>query len=49
MALHVGLEIASKVGWWQWMMFVLLTVFLPARWTGAMVERIERIARIGSR
>lgn len=39
MGLHAGLEAAAIVGWWQPMMIVLLTVFLPPSWLRALLER----------
>lgn len=32
MGMHVGLELLSHIGHWQWIMFGGLCVFLPARW-----------------
>ena len=39
MGLHVGLEAAAIVGWWQPMMIVLLTVFLPPSWLRTLLDR----------
>ncbi len=31
-SMHVTLELMTNVGWWQWMMIPLLSVFLPSAW-----------------
>jgi hypothetical protein len=40
--MHIGLELTSTICWWQFYMIACLTTFLPARWLGRIVERLER-------
>lgn len=46
MAMHAGLELTATIGWWQYMMMVVLFVFLPADWSEAIVGKV---ARLGTR
>lgn len=42
MTLHLGLEVTTTIGWWQYTMIAALTAFLPTRWVDQLVLRIER-------
>lgn len=37
--LHVGLELLTTVGWWNFVMILALCAFLPERWLSALVFR----------
>jgi hypothetical protein len=43
MAMHLGLELTSTVGWWQVAMLSLLWIFLPPDWSKAVLERGLRL------
>ncbi len=42
MLMHMGLELTSTIGWWQFYMIVVLTTFLPAEWAERFVRAGER-------
>lgn len=42
MALHLGLEICGRLGWWQWLMLTALLVFLPPGWIGRALAPLRR-------
>lgn len=39
MTMHLGLEIMSTVGWWQFAMLALLWIFLPQKWAKRILGR----------
>jgi len=41
-SMHVTIELVTDVGWWQWMMIPLLTVFLPPDWLCALLRAPAR-------
>lgn len=45
MALHLGLEVLGRLGWWQWLMLTALTVFLPPRWLAVVFDAARRATR----
>ncbi len=42
MLMHLGLELTSTIGWWQFYMIVVLTTFLPPEWAQRFVCDAER-------
>lgn len=40
-ALHVGLEVSAIIGWWQYMMIVMLFTFLPATWSARVLDTLR--------
>lgn len=37
MAMHAALELLTNLGWWQFQMIAVLTVFLPPRWLSPLL------------
>ncbi|MCA9718835.1 MAG: HTTM domain-containing protein [Myxococcales bacterium] len=42
MLMHLGLELSSTIGWWQFYMLTVLTAFLPSAWSERVVRGAER-------
>lgn len=41
-AMHLGLELSSTIGWWQFYMMTALITFMPPAWPKTVITRAER-------